>query len=764
MKTLKNLLVAVITVVSIGFLATSCNDKFSEKDLLELQLQLGTKEDSLNAARQLAALNAAGEMVSYQVKVVDTDGTPVPDLEVSLGAAATDGTLDKQTLTTDAEGQVYFSRVAVGGNNLTITGSGILDANLTVNFGDLQQGVHYEIINGNVVPKPVVENSVITVIGTGAATATVQGVATIETDLTNSTPEVPQNVTIVADFDDNLVKSSSVSLSYFFATNSSALSLGSAVVDNTTGAYSMTVPAGVRFDITIPNIQANQRIAVNGYDGQDLPRPEYRDILTNFGPSYGADNIPTVPGARVVFDAPSAAGEGFTFGSFAREGRAIQTFTLNANSTTITQPYEPSSDIITQVTNRGAGYFNSPTVTITDAGSGTGAYAEAWIELAISGLTLNDAGSGYAANTTYSFNLVYDEIDQNGTNPNQVWDTNVIDIDTDGSGVFQTSAITTALTNAMDNADQYFDVANLEQISDNISNLRLVNSSATTDAIIDVSAATGRVYYIRVFDGGNDYTMPSFAFSGGGATTQAAMDILEFGTQWTFDVDNTGVTSPYTFPPTNVYFEYNNITTGSAGVSSSSNGQNVEDGQNSTLVNLLKADGSGNLQFIDPTASYRTSFYASSTPIVRVEETEAIPAARFIRPYEINTEGQVTGMSTGGWATDFTSSNGSGYSSQFNVTVEPSATGAPGSGAIIALTGGTNQANGEYQWGGSYLVQNGGSGYLIDLNVHNGNVVSGDNRIYYNAGGDVTNVELKAGTTHVVDIRYGTGDKSVSVY
>lgn len=764
MKTLKNLLVAILTVVSIGFLATSCNDKFSEKDLLELQLQLGSKEDSLNAARQLAALNAAGEMVSYQVKVVDTDGTPVPDLEVSLGAAATDGTLDKQTLTTDAEGQVYFSRVAVGGNNLTITGTGIMDANLTLDFGPLQQGVNYEIINGNVVAKPVVENSVITVIGTGTATATVQGVATIETDLTNSTPEVPQNVTVVADFDDNLVVNSSISINYFFATNNSALSLGSAAVDNATGAYSMTVPAGVNFDITIPNIQTNQRIAINGYDGQDLPRPEYRDILTNFGPNYSADFIPTVPGAFAVFDTPPSAGAGFTFGSFAREGRAIQTFTLSANSTTITEPYEPSTDIITQVTNRGAGYFNSPTVTITDAGSGTGAYAEAFIELAISGLSLNTAGSGYAANTTYSFNLVYDEITQNGTNTDQVWDTNILDIDTDGSGVFTASAISTALTNAMNNADQYFDATNMEQISDNISNLRLVNSSATTDAIIDVSAATGRIYYIRVFDGGNDYTMPSFAFSGGGGTTQAVMNILEFGTKWTFDVDNSNVTSPYTFPPTNVYFEYNNITTGSAGVSSSSNGENIETNSSANLLSLLTADGSGNLQFVDPTASYRTTFNASTAPMVRVEETDVIAAARYIRPYEINTDGQVTGMSTSGWATSFTSSNGSGYDGQFNVTIEPSATGAPGSGASISLTGGTNQSNGEYQWGGSYLVQNGGLGYLIDLNVINGTSVGADNRTYYNVGGDVTNVNLKAGATHVVDIRYGTGDKSVSVY
>ncbi len=316
----------------------------------------------------------------------------------------------------------------------------------------------------------------------------------------------------------------------------------------------------------------------------------------------------------------------------------------------------------------------------------------------------------------------------------------------------------------MSNGDAYFDVNNLEQISDNISNLRLVNADATTDAIINVTAATGRVYYLRVFDGGQDYTMPAFAFSGGGASTQASMDVLEFGTQWLFDVDNSGITAPYAFLPEDVYFEYNTITTGSASVSSSSNAQNIEDNSTPTILSILTPDANGDIRFIDPTATYRTTFYSSAPPKVLVEETGSLPAARFIRPYEINSQGQITGMSTSGWATDFTSSNGSGYQTQFGITIEPSAVGAPGSGASIVITGGTVQANGEYTWGGGYLVQNGGSGYLTDLNVHNGTGVGGNNRIFYSVGGDVTNVLLQSGTTHVVNITYGTGDKTASVY
>ena len=761
MKTVKNLFTGIFILISIGFLVSSCKDQFTEKDLLELQMQLANKQDSLNAARQLEALNAAGELVSYQVKVVNTDGVGIENLEVSLGSAASDGTLDKQTLTTDTEGQVYFSRVAVGGNNLTITGNNIIDAHLTLDFGPLQEGVHYEIINGNVIPKPVVENSVITVISTNTATATVSGVVTIETDLTNSTPEVPQDVVITADFNDNLVVNSSININYFFATNN-VQNIGSATVDNTTGAYSMAVPAGVNFNLTVPDIQANQRIAINGINGQDLPRPEYRDILTSFGPNYFPDNIPTVPGARVVFDEPPPAGRGFTLGNFTQIGRPIPTFTLSG---AITLPQEPGVEIITQVTNRGEGYIASPTITITDAaGNGSGAYAEAFIEIAITGLTINNPGAGYAANTSYFFDLMYDEVTQSGTNPDQTAAFAILSIETDGSGVFTQTAVDNALNDAINNGDAGFDPDNLMKIYDNISNLRLVNTLGTTDAVIDVTSAIGRVFQIEVVDGGNDYTKPAFAFSGGGATTQAAMDILEFGTFWSFDVDNSGISVPYTMLPNSISFEYKNVDVGGGSILYSSNGVNQETFASSNLLNLLTVDANGNIQFIDQTASYRTTFYSATQPNVLVEENKSIPAARFIRPYEISTEGQITGLSTAGWMVDFTASNGSGYTSKFNITVEPSADGAPGSGAVIVPTGGSYQSDGEYIWYGAYSILNGGSGYLIDLNVHNGQTINANNRIYFSTSASTYSIMLKSGDTYVVDINYGTGKKSANVY
>lgn len=756
MKNFKNILFILLGVISIGFITTSCNDEFSEKDLLELQVQLGSSEDSLNAVRQLAALNAAGELVSFQVKTVDTDGVGVAGVDVTLGAASSDGTADNQTLTSDANGSVYFNRVAIGGNNLNLAGASIMDALLTLDFGSISEGTHYEIINGNVIPMPVTENAVITVLGATTTTATVSGVASIETDLTNTTKEIPQNVTVVADFDDNLVINSSIGINYFFATNNNALNLGSAAVDNATGAYTMTVPAGVTFDLIVPELQATQRIAVNGFDNQDLPRPEYRDVLTNFGPSWGTDFIPSVPGAFAIFEQPAAGGEGFSLGSFAQEGRAIQNFTIDSGDPW-TEPYEPVADIILQMTNLGAGYQSSPAVAITDA-SGTLATAEAYIEYLVSSVTVTTPATGYAFDAPVTVVIRYFD---NQTVPVSQFGVNLA-VTTSATGTITQTEIDAGIVAANSNDDNGFGT-NYAQNNEVSTSMEVVFPAGGAGDGVGTVSINGRLQTLDMTNTGSGYVSPSFVFTGGGGTTQAAMSVLEFGTQWSFNVDNAGVTTPYVFLPNSITFEYNQITTGSAAVASSTNGQNIEFGGSSTLLSLLTVDGSGNIQFVDQTATYRTTFNSSAAPRVLVDETESIPAARYIRPYEINAAGQITGMSTNGYNISFTSSDGDGYSSQFTVTVEASATGAPGSGASILITGGTNQANGEYQWAGSYNVLNGGSGYLQDLNLHNPGI-DADNRVNYNNGGDVTNVTLRAGATHLVDITYGTGNKTVDVY
>jgi len=753
MKSIKNILFSILGVIGFAYFISSCNDKFSEKDLLELQVQLGTTEDSLKAVQQLAALNAAGELVSFQVKVVDTDGAAVAGLDVTMGAAGADGTPDNQTLVTDATGSVIYNRVVIGGNTMTIAGADIFDATLTMNFGNIQEGVHYEIIDGQIIPIRVTENAVISVLSTtGTPTATVSGVASIETDVTNRTSEIPQNVTIVADFDDSMVLSSSITMNYFFPVNDNVLNLGSGVVDNTTGAYTMTVPAGVRFDVIIPDIQEAQRVAANVVGGVDLPRPEYQSILTNFGPSHTADNIPSVPGAFAIFEQPPAAGRGFTFGTFAQQARGIPTFT-QLRTQPWTAPYLSATNLITQVTNLGAGYQFSPTMTIT---GGTGATGEVRLDYLVSSVTVNTIATGYPFTSVIPVNIRYFDNQMVPVSQFSV----ALNVTTSATGEITQTEVDAAIAAANTANDLGFGT-NRQAIPSASTGMEVTFPAPGVGGAATV-VINSRVERVLLTDGGSGFTAPVFTFTGGGGTTQFAMSVLEMGTQWTFNVDNMGVTTPYGFLPDQLTFEHETVTTGSAGVATSTQGQNVSSGNNASLISLLAPDASGNIMFVDLTATYRTNLFSSVAPRVLVDETESFPAARYIRPFEINLDGQVTGMSTGGHGSAFTSSNGSGYPTQFTVTVEPSATGAPGAGAIISITGGTNNATGEYQWAGGFDVLNGGSGYMQDLNAIN-NSINSNTRVFYNAGGDVTDITLTTGNTKVLNIIFGTGDKTINI-
>lgn len=771
---LRNLLLICFGIGALGVFLSSCADNYTEEDLLKDQYDLAAKADSAKLNQNIAALNQAGELLSFRLQVVNTDGQGVEGLDVTMTAAADGGTAAKTTLTTDATGAVYFDKVAIGGNAVNISGGGIMDANLLINFGAIQQGTNYQIINGNIVPTPVTENATVTVIDNSAAMATVKGKATIETDLTNDTEEVPQDVTIKADLDESLVLKSSLdtygqSIQYFIANNNNATNVGVAQIDNTTGQYSMQVPAGIDFHMIVPNIQAKQRIAVNSINGKMLDSPEYRDIETNFGPNYGTDGIPTVAGAMINFDSPANPGEGFTFGSFQKVGRPLFFGGIDgqiiASNATVPTDYEnlfsQSLHATVQFTSLGSGYFESPAISISDP-NGNGAYAEAYIRMAITGLTVSNGGTGYAANAFYSFNLRYDEKFYNtgtgsvDTNPDQTWSNFILTVQTDASGKFTQANVDAAVQNAMDNGDTWFDVNNLDKISDYATNIRLeANTSGGGDAVLDISSIVSHVSELRVKEAGDGYTNPSFSFSGGGASTQATLDVLKFGTQWSFDVDNSNVTTPYSLLPQSINFKYLDVTTSTPNyVQTSSNAQNVNTGSTPSLLNILTVDNSGNIQFVDQTASYMTSFYASEQPEVNVVKNTATQAAKFIRTSDINSQGQITGLSNNNNLGTYIYNAGSGYANVIKATIEPTITGAPGSSATVDITGGYFDASGEYNWGGGYTITNQGSGYLQNLN-QTSSTISFYTPSTYNT--------LDAGDTYVFDIRYGTGNKTDNV-
>lgn len=735
MKQFKFLL---LMLLGVGVLATSCDDDFSEEDLLNAQNDLvNARQDSIKA-QNVAALNAAGELVGLQLKIVDTDGNGVEGLSVSMAASLGSGGLDEQTTTTNAAGLALFNRVAIGGNVISISGGSIIPVTLEADFGSIQQGVHYQIVNGVIIPTPVTESAIVTVLGAIASTATVQGTVTIETDVTNTSAEFPDGVTIVADFDDNLTSESSFNMSYFFATNDNALNLGSADVDPTTGAYSMSVPAGVRFDLIVPNVSATQRIAVAEINDVDLDRPEYLDVNTNFGPdwnifNYSSDfyNIPAITGAIITFNAPEAPGEGFTLGGLARVGRSIPAFDFG-DEDDFTTPGEPSSDIVMQVTNRGNGYTTTPTVTVGDAGSGTGATAEAYLEWMYTSATVTTVGTGLIADGNYTVTISYLDEDSNPFFADNFIAT------ANASGEIGQAEITAGLNAG---TGPGFEENNWDEISDQVTGFEISFAGGGAGTAVGM----GRLESVFITDGGDGYTLPSFTISGGGATTQAVLNVMQFGTQWTLDVDNSGVTTPYPLLPSDIYFTYIEVDDDDRFSTTETSIENDETGNTDDIIDLLTVDGSGNLQWLDQTASYITDFTSHEMPAVVVVKNEANIASADIYNFYISEEGGVTDIDV--------DETGSGYNSEIVMTIEPSAVGAPGSGATIIPLFGDFNASGEYEWFGDFEITNEGTGYLENLNQ----AIAERNYSFPS----VSNITLRSGDTKVIDIDYGTGVKGV---
>jgi hypothetical protein len=736
---IRDLIKITLGTAILSMVIFSCSDDFSEKDLLQAQYDLASDVRD----RNIAALNEAGELVSLQLKVVDTDGVGVAGLDVSMTAAAEGGVGDIQTIVTDAAGLVFFDRVAIGGNSITISGTAIIDAFLNADFGSIQNGVHYQIIEGDIIPTPVTENAVITVLGATPATGTIRGRVEIETDLTNFTSEIPQDLTIIADFNDGLSYDASFNINYFFPTNDNSLNIGNATIDNTTGEYSMTVPAGVNFNIIVPTISTTQRMAIAGVNGDILDVPEYRDVEVNFGPSFGASNIPFIRGARVVFDAPSSGGSGFTLSNLQRVPRDINLF---VGVPTTRSDY---GNEVFQFTNLGSGYTSSPSITFTDA-TAINKYAQAHVGYAVTGLTIADVGTGFTDGVIYSFDVYYDQIFDNGdgttgTNVDQFYSGGVIDIEADVSGGFIQADIDAALAAAINSSDFFFDPANLATIADNVSNLRLISNGGTTDAVLTVSSSVGRLTDFQ-FEG-DDISDPSFTFSGGGGTTQAVLEV-DWASQWTFDLDNTN-TSAYSQLPI-ISFEI--FDAGTNPSSYDDNDVDVDDvngnqvSSNQDLTNFLTLDGSGNIVSIDPTYSFETDRFSTQAPTVLVENPGpgTIASARA----DINSDGQVVGI--------FSINNGSGYTSPFQATIEPGAVGAPGTGASIFLFGGNYSGTGEFNWSNDYVMQSQGLDYLEELNAIN---INGGNRSF--SDGDNTQL-VREGDVYIFNIDYGTGFRSTT--
>lgn len=792
MKTNKlNLLLILLTLGMFAF--SSCQDEFTEEDFLKLQaelsqenaieqlllqMELARANDSAMAALQheinlaydaykkeenLDALRQAGLITSYTVKF-ENDGLPAAGVGITLTTSDAARTFEGVA---DASGIATLADVPVGTSVVRISGEGLVPMKGVVSFGALTSGVDYVTgFNGTIYPLGRNESSVLEVFSSGTAAgqmATITGRVTIETDLTNAVPEIPQDITVNAilttasDISNNNV-SPNVAVTLSFDSNT----IGVGVVDNATGEYSMPVPArkeGLRFDLTVPTVEATQRLAITTRDGVLLDAPEYADVQTVFGANSGTlDAVPNVPGARAVFTTPAAPGTGVKTTAFTPIARPLvdaSIFNFEADNEDIN--FSGGLGTAMVMTSRGV-YKTVPALTIS-GGSGSGATATATVKGYVSGLTVTNRGSGFGDSQPVAITI--QAVDADNGPLLALFDVNVTST-ADGllpATINLATANITNITGGGEDKDNPFTFP---------AGIRNVTATVGGGAAITV-AYTGYLTAVTVNNGGTSFnSLPVLSFAQATGTTgdtQAAVTFAAMEFEYEFSIDNSEA-SEYTVLPAAFVFEVgDDFENGSITKNKTTTVTRYFQGNKGSgnLIGMLRVSG-GDVVPEALGSTFRVTSWGA--PTATVAPSEAIMPVVTVN---INN-GAVTSLSVQNATTDNDPNIGGsfavgrGYPAPIEVTIVPAIDGAPGAGASVQLSNVNERSDKTYTWvdsGGAFSgdqsVLSGGSGYLPDLNQ---TPTTAPTPL---PSGSLTGISVRPGDVIIYDYNFGTGNRKENV-
>lgn len=381
-------------------------DEFTEEDLYEKELEKNLQEDSLTTAeiKLRDSLARVGGVVSYAVTAISaadaiTMKAAFVGSQVSTPAKKASNLLDgvsvtvsqygvAMTKTTDATGMVVFDDLRIGLASVTLSKADFSSAAVTVDLTD--QGTSYDVDENTKTRSAATMVPLFAL--TGDERTTVSGVITLETDLTNSTPEyAPAGTEVVATLTPPstwLDKSSSqpgqiVKISYS--------DMVTRATTDANGAYSMLIPSsalGLTVGVAVEDIVTTQTYYVfDPLTKKNVSAVVQRAVFSMDGVPSGINaemyKIPKVPALLVEFAAPA--------------GTATATYTDEAKLGTPLLSNDGIAEI--NVTKPGM-YSEAPSVKITEGGDPTGIEATAvWdaTTKAVTGVNITDYSSGYDA-------------------------------------------------------------------------------------------------------------------------------------------------------------------------------------------------------------------------------------------------------------------------------------------------------------------------------------------------------------------------------
>jgi hypothetical protein len=704
------------------------------QELARLNQSLQNEEDSTAAANYLAAYRAAGLFTQFTA-VVSTDGAPIEGVSVSLSTQA-------NPVLTAANGSAVFTDVIVGNNVLNVSSGQILDYRATLTFSRLQI---MTVGTASVVePATATLNlNLFAEVASSADLGIVSGVVTIETDLTNDTPEFPEGAVVSADLS-QFLNTIGVAIPNGVTVSAQALTegdMGVGEISATDGSYSLSVPVGENgsnVSLIFPEITANQTLAISERDDSEIPA-EIATVPARFNLNNGVTAVPQVRNYVVAVNEPAAEGSGF---ELAFAVRAARLPILNSNSEDLFNQGQNSFYVNdnnnfssfnranTKIESAGSGYQFSPV--IRDAAQDTVGFG--YLTGTFASVAIVDGGTGLGADANYNVTADF----YSGANIFNV--INIGTATTNAAGVITTVELNeNAFAVNPNNPYRQFDQMNGFRLDSVV--VRDI-TGGTTDASLSPTmnfALTG----IRVNDTDQDvYSVknPSLTFIGGGASTQASLKVTM---SYQYDVTIANAGTGYEVLPNDIQMVGRFASNNDDFFEGSSSGVNlVILGQqnNDQLINRLKLDGNGGLEWTNPSLELFTSSVFSDAPTTQVNELNRTTMdAQFFVGGQDNDQ---LFLNVG----QFNNNTGDPYAEPREITVTERIAGLGGTGYSIDLNENFDSRTGIYNYAFNFTESN-GSGYSDNLNAGAANP---------NSNSSVT-VPVRRGETTVRNIYYGTG-------
>ncbi|MGW9686408.1 carboxypeptidase-like regulatory domain-containing protein [Flagellimonas sp. 2504JD1-5] len=726
---------------------SSCKNDFSEEALIASQQQekIETPSEDPNTDHEdaITAINLAGQMLDYTITLHVND-VPVDGITITA-TNQTDG--ETVSATSDTNGNAIFANMQMGAHTIAITSANHVDLSYLVDFGSPKRGVHYEVIDGQVLPIPTSEASKIELFElNGIQTATLKGKVEIETDLTNSTPEVPQGLTIRANLDvavnashTNAEEASGAPHSIYVdgSLTFTEGNIGHATVDGTTGNYTMQVPAteqGTKVDLLFPVVEAKQRLAHNRLNGEDVP-PGIRLFPALFGPDIEAMPTPEVSGVYAEFDAPPPPGRGFTFDPI-----PLRNTILPGDLDDIIDLPVDEEHNARYVGTSGSGYKTSPIVTVSDPDTLEDvklAEMHADMRWDFKSVNITDGGSGYGAGEDVLVIARFTQPDNTLADVPLKW------IKADGSGSLPTGII-----------DDIDPGITHEVIGVEVAFAPVAPGNQPV-ATLDYS---GKVEAFDVTHAGFGYTsIPQFTITGGDPMEPATLQMTHMAFEHRIVPNNATITQPYVILPQIQYTYEKTLRVTEIGPDQFVIGTIDDEGDYTSgwplsdpIHDHIKVVH-GQIEFIDPGPAY-INHWKTKYGIHGILDSYTYRAPEFLiqEPVHVQTtadvvieDGKVVGLDN--------IVPGTGYNSEYNVTIK-TVEGLPGSGAVLDLTNFlTNDITTEVGWFEGYTLISGGSGYTTDINIDS------------EAFEGTSSITVRNGETKIINVNYGTGRSQADI-